>query len=44
MKKLNRFLLPAVLLLSFGVAHAQLEWTPFTGQLPDNAVVGGSEN
>ncbi len=44
MNKLNRFLLPAVLLLASSVAHAQLEWATFSGQLPDNAVVGGSEN
>jgi len=30
-------------MLSFGSLYAQLEWVPFEGELPSNAVIGGVE-
>ncbi len=44
MKIIKLFLLSSILLLSFGSVFSQLEWVPFEGKIPTEAVIGGIEN
>jgi hypothetical protein len=43
MKIKNLFMLTLILMFASSSVNAQLEWKPFEGELPENAVIGGVE-